>query len=112
MNGGIYDVTYVMTSELINSIQFCNSHTDVEIQVPNSPAPQRPGFHIHEIIRCAVNFRPVVFQLTFLTLCDQAFNPPFLGGKFIELAKFFFMNKRFEPNLSFFSKPVIVSHCV
>ena len=34
------------------------------------------------------------------------------GGKIIELAKFCFMNKRFEPNLSFFSKPVIVSHCV
>ena len=42
--------------------------------------------------------------------CDQAFNPPFLGGKIIELAKFCFMNKRFETNLSFFSKLVIVSH--
>ena len=50
--------------------------------------------------------------LAFLTLCDQAFNPPFLGGKIIELAKFCFMNKRFEPDLSFFSKPMIVSHCV
>ena len=50
--------------------------------------------------------------LAFLTLCDQAFNPPFLGGKIMELAKFCFMNKRFVTNLSFFSKPVIVSHCV
>ena len=24
-------------------------------------------------------------QLAFLTLCDQALNPPFLGGKIIEL---------------------------
>ena len=47
-----------------------------------------------------------------VTLCDQAFNPPCLGGKIIELAKFCFMNKRFETNLSFFSKPMIVSHCV
>ena len=51
-------------------------------------------------------------QLAFLTPCDQAFNPPFLGGKTIELAKFCFKNKRFEPSLSFFSKQVIVSHCV
>ena len=51
-------------------------------------------------------------QLAFLTLCDQAFNPPFLGGKIIELAKFCFSNKRFETKLSFFSKPVIGSHCV
>ena len=50
--------------------------------------------------------------LAFLTPCDQAFNPPFLGGKIIELAKFCFKNKRFEPSLSFFSKQVIVSHCV
>ena len=50
--------------------------------------------------------------LAFLTLCDQAFNPPFLAGKIIELAKFCFSNKRFETNISFFSKPVIVSHCV
>ena len=42
---------------------------------------------------------------------NSSFNPPFLGGKIIELAKFCFMNKRFETlNLSFFSKPVIVSH--
>ena len=39
-------------------------------------------------------------------------SPPFLGGKIIELAKFCFMNKRFETNLSFFSKPVIVCHCM
>ena len=52
------------------------------------------------------------YQLAFLTPCDQAFNPPFLGGKIIELAKFCFKNKRFEPSLSFFSKQVIVSHCV
>ena len=51
-------------------------------------------------------------QLAFLTPCDQAFNPPFLGGKIIELAKFCFKNKRFEPTLSFFSKPVIASHCL
>ena len=51
-------------------------------------------------------------QLAFLTPCDQAFNPPFLGGKIIELAKFCFKNKSFEPSLSFFSKQVIVSHCV
>ena len=51
-----------------------------------------------------------VCKLAFLTLCDQAFNSPFLGGKIIELAKFCFMNKRFETNLSFFSKLVIVSH--
>ena len=49
-------------------------------------------------------------QLAFLTPCDQAFNPPFLGAKIIELAKFCFKNKRFEPSLSFFSKQVIVSH--
>ena len=51
-------------------------------------------------------------QLAFLTPCNQAFNPPFLGGKIIELAKFCFKNKSFEPSLSFFSKQVIVSHCV
>ena len=51
-------------------------------------------------------------QLAFLTPCDQAFNPPFLGGKIIELAKLCFKNKRFEPRLSFFSKPMIVSHGV
>ena len=51
-------------------------------------------------------------KLAFLTLCDQAFNPPFLGGKINELTKFCFLNKRFETNLSFFSKLVIVSHCV
>ena len=44
--------------------------------------------------------------------CDHAFNPPFLGGKIIELAKFCFMSERYEPNLSFLSKLVIVSHCV
>ena len=53
-----------------------------------------------------------LIQLAFLTPCDQAFNPPFLGGKIIELAKFCFKNKRFEPSLLFFSKQVIVSHCV
>ena len=46
-------------------------------------------------------------KLAFLTLCDQAFNPPFLGGKIIELSKFCFMNKRFETSLSFFCKPVL-----
>ena len=51
-------------------------------------------------------------ELAFLTPCDQAFNSPFLGGKIIELAKFCFKNKRFEPSLSFFSKQVIVSDCV
>ena len=34
-------------------------------------------------------------KLAFLTPCDQAFNPPFLGGKIIQLAKFCFKNKRF-----------------
>ena len=53
-----------------------------------------------------------IVLLAFLTPCDQAFNPPFLGGKIIELAKFCFKNKRFEPSLLFFSKQVIVSHCV
>ena len=52
---------------------------------------------------------PTGEQLAFLTLCDQAFNPPFLGDKIIELVKICFKNKRFEPCLSFFSKPVIVS---
>ena len=63
----------------------------------------------YSVRMCMVNS-----QLAFLKLCDQAFNPPFLplGGKIIELAKFCFMNKRFETNLSFFSKPVIVSDCV
>ena len=56
--------------------------------------------------------RARLIKLAFLTPCDQAFNPPFLGGKIIELAKFCFQNKRFEPSLSFFSKQVIVSHCV
>ena len=51
-------------------------------------------------------------ELAFLTLCDNAFNPPYLGGKIIELVKICFMNKRFDTNLSFFSKAVIVSHCV
>ena len=51
-------------------------------------------------------------KIAFLTLCDQAFNPPFFGGKIILLAKFCFMNKRFETNLSFFSEPVIVFHRV
>ena len=51
-------------------------------------------------------------NLAFLTLCEQAFNPSFSGGKIIELAKFCFLNKRFETNLSFFNKLVIVFHCV
>ncbi len=42
--------------------------------------------------------------LAFLTLCDLALNPPFLGGKMIELGKFCFIKTRFEPNLSCFSK--------
>ena len=46
-----------------------------------------------------------VYQLAFLTLCDLAlFNPPFLGGKMIELGKFCFIKTKFEPNLSCFSK--------
>ena len=61
---------------------------------------------------CRVVILQTCDELTFLTPCDQAFNPPFLGGKIIELAKFCFKNKRFEPSLSFFSKPVIESHCV
>ena len=42
-----------------------------------------------------VNYKNFINYITlaFLTLCDQAFNPPFLGGKIIELAKFCFMNK-------------------
>ena len=52
--------------------------------------------------------RCIFTQLAFLTPCDQAFNPPFLGGKITELAKFCLKNKRFEPSLSLFSKPVIV----
>ena len=40
-----------------------------------------------------------MIQLAFLTPCDQAFNPPFLGGKIIELGKFCFKNKGFEPSL-------------
>ena len=64
-------------------------------------------------IKLNISTRNILYnQLAFLTPCDQAFNPPFLGGKIIELAKFCFKNKRFEPSLSFFSKQVIVSHCV
>ena len=37
---------------------------------------------------------PRQFQLAFLTPCDQAFNPPFLGCKIIKLAKFCFKNKK------------------
>ena len=52
-------------------------------------------------------------KLAFLTLCDQAFNPPFLLWQNYGITQILFlMNKRFEPNLSFFSKPMIVSHCV
>ncbi len=43
-------------------------------------------------------------QLAFLTLCDLALNPPFLGGKMIELGKFCFIKTKCEPNLSCFSK--------
>ena len=47
-------------------------------------------------------------ELAFLTLCDLALNPPFLGGKMIELGKFClefcFIKTKFEPNLSCFSK--------
>ncbi len=42
--------------------------------------------------------------LAFLTLCDLALNPPFLGDKRIELGKFCFIKTKFEPNLSCFSK--------
>ena len=72
----------------------------------------------HEMVFNGINYYQTITifatkcELAFLTLCDQAFHPPFLGGKIIELAKFCFKNKRFEPSLSFFSKPVIVSHCV
>ena len=73
-------------------------------------------FHIHLFFFFGIRFKLIAFwwekQLAFLTLCDQAFNPPFLGGKINELAKFCFLNERFETNLSFFSKPVIVCHCV
>ncbi len=43
-------------------------------------------------------------RFAFFTLCDQALNPPFLGGKMIELGKFCFIKTKFEPNLSCFSK--------
>ncbi len=43
-------------------------------------------------------------KLAFLTLCDLALNPPFLGGKIIELGKFCFIKTEFEPNLLCFSK--------
>ena len=43
-------------------------------------------------------------ELAFLTLCDLALNPPFLGGKMIELGKFCFIKTKCEPNLSCFSK--------
>ena len=43
-------------------------------------------------------------KLAFLTLCDLALNPPFLGGKMFELGKFCFIKTKFEPNLSCFSK--------
>ncbi len=43
-------------------------------------------------------------ELAFLTLCDLALNPPFLGGKMIELGKFCFFKTKFEPNLPCFSK--------
>ena len=36
----------------------------------------------------------ISLQLAFLTLCDLALNPPFLGGKIIELGKFCFIKKR------------------
>ncbi len=37
-------------------------------------------------------------ELAFLTLCDQALNLPFLGGKMIELGKFCFIKTKLEPN--------------
>ena len=43
-------------------------------------------------------------KLAFLTLCDLALNPPFLGGKIIKLGKFCFIKTKFEPNLLCFSK--------
>ncbi len=46
-------------------------------------------------------------ELAFLTLCDLALNPPFLGGKMIELGKFCFIKTKFEQNLSCFSTFIV-----
>ncbi len=35
----------------------------------------------------------ILIQLAFLTLCDLALNPPFLGGKMIEIGKFCFIKR-------------------
>ena len=51
-------------------------------------------------------------QLALLTLCDQALNPPFLGGKIIELGKFCFIKKKIERSFSFFIKPACVANSV
>ncbi len=57
------------------------------------------GAKLHTIFRVYMELK-----LAFLTLCDLALNPPFLGGKMIELGKFCFIKTKFEPNLSCFSK--------
>ena len=49
------------------------------------------GLKSLQLVKHGLNYYNYYFQLAFLKLCDQAFNPPFL---------------------SFFSKPVIVFHCV
>ena len=49
--------------------------------------------------------------LAFLTLCDLALNPPFLGGKIIKLGKFCFIKTKFEPNLLCFSKRLSLTMC-
>ena len=48
----------------------------------------------------------------FFTLCDQALDRPFLGGKLIELGKFCFIKAKIEQNFSFFIKPVSVANFV
>ena len=51
-------------------------------------------------------------ELAFLTLCDQALNPPFLGGKIIEFGKFCFIKKKNERNFSFLIEPVSVANSI
>ncbi len=55
-------------------------------------------------MQCGKHVGGNLLVLAFLTLCDLALNPPFLGGKMIKLGKFCFIETKFEPNLSCFSK--------
>ena len=59
---------------------------------------------VYKIYRCLDDRDIECIELAFLTLCDLALNPPFLGGKMIQLGKFCFIKTKFEPNLSCFSK--------